>query len=626
MANAPATDKKATEAPQPADAVVKEEKVEDQEGGEQSQTNVQADTDLSNPNNAKLVAAKADGTTPKAVPAGAVESDGSVNFGADCNQPKKEGWSLGGMFKSAVNYVSDGVTSVAKGVYNAAKSVYDSAAGVVNKALENVWDKEFGENEEFKVVTEGDKIKSFTATDDGRTITSDGKTTVLNDKWGNTTTYDGKDAVMKDKDGGSYRVDKATGDAIYEGKDGSKIIQHTDGRKEFFRNGTKIEQPGDGTLKMENFKLQRFISENGVEDRIKGYHEAAVNVISHGNQDRKDVPAAERNKVGVHQFNDATERVLEDGTRIRRERDGSTWISHKLESGDIKMEQGADGKPIFKRKNGEVIDLDRLPPHIKKAFESLSKGTDEAVINGVPQVKLDPNNKLVIGDVAISAPVNGKIDTEVHAIDGSTAKYENLPDGVQTGPGMDGGDRYRYDRTKEKAYVGLDKDGKEVSGFNTHTDTYTTPDFTSNKEGVRLSNGNMIHTDGTITNADGKVMVNSAGYAASSPEYANATGKAIEALSTAGAAIGMAKSDPKSPGAEGAVANAITDLGKAIAAAFKTGNFERLNLLFGMLSEAQGAMVDVKFAQQQESLRQQRDMLTENDIERERFNSQHRVA
>jgi hypothetical protein len=640
--NAPATEEKATEVKKPVvPGADQPDEVEEEEAADQ-QTNVQAETDLSNPNNTKLVATADATAAGRVVPAGSVEGDGSLSFTAESAkvpEPPKEGWSIGGMFRSAkrtiagavdgaVDTVVGAATSVARGAMDIAKSVYDSAAGVVNKALESVWDKEFGEMESFKSVSEGDKLKSITATDDGRTINSDGKITTVSDKWGNVTTWDGNPAgpVMKDKDGGTYRVDQATGDAIYEAKDGTRIVQHKDGSKEFFRNGTNIEQPGDGTLKLETFKLKRFVSEEGVHDSIKGYHETAIDMFSHGNQNRADVPAADRDKVGVHQFNDATERVLPDGTRVRRERDGSTWISHRLETGDIKMEQGPDGKPIFKKRNGEVIDLDRMPPRMRKAFESLSNGTDEAVVDGVPQVKLGPDGKVVIGDVTIAKPENGKINTEVLSVDGKPLLYENLANGVQTGPGMDGGDRYIYDRTKEKAYVEVDKNGNEVSSFNYKTDTYTTPDFTSNSEGIKFANGNMIHSDGSITNADGKVMLNSAGYSTSSPEYALATGKAIDALSSAGSAIGMAKADPKSPGAEGAIANAITDLGKAIAVAFKTGNFERLNLLFGMISEAQGALVDVKVAQHQEALRQQRVMLAENDVERDRFNSQHRVA
>lgn len=619
--------------PQPATEEVEEgEEKAEGEGGQQ--TAAQADSDLSKNAVPKTEVSTAAGVVPN----GGVAENGDLVFNATPKEePKKEGWSFGGMMRGVWKGATDLARGAVDAVASAAKSVYDAAAGVVNKSLESIWDSEFGENETFKSVSnEKGELTEFTATNDGRTIqskkTADGFVTTLSDKWGNTTTFDGTNATMKDKDGGSYRIDAATGDAIYEGSDGKKIIQHKDGTKEFYRNGTKIEQPGDGTLRMENFKLQRFISDKGIEDQVRAYHEKSIPMYSHGNQTAAEVPQAERDKVGIHQFLDGTTRVNEDGSKFRRDRFGNMWLGHKLDSGELKIEQGPDGKPIFKDKEGKVINLADMRPCHRRSFEAMMNGSNEAVINGVPQVRFDRNGGLVIGDATLGKPdANGKITTEIQTGPAPTDKavYTNDKDGVQTGPGMDGGESFVYDRRNaDKPYRELDAQGKEVSAYNPHTDTYTTPEFTSNRDVIEFANGNKIYSDGTISNGDGSVRFSSSGFSSSHPEYISAGGKITETIGNAGSAIGSAKANPNDPGAQGKIEGAITDIGKALAMAIKFGNYERLNQLFGLLAEAQGALVQVHYAQiaeQQKAAVQQQTMLAENDRERQAL-SQHRVA
>lgn len=629
--------------PQPANADVDEdaEKAE----GEGEQTAAQADSDLSTNQ-----VPKADATTQAGVvPAGGVEGDGSLVFAAlpveepKKVEPKKEGWSLGGMLKGAGDFVMGGVRAVgdgAKFVCDAAtglvKKAWDSAAGVVDSALDAVWDQEFGSGDVKSVRNESGEITAFSGTADGRVLSSkkteNGFVTTMEDKWGNTTTFDGKAATLTDKNGGVYRIDEKTGDAIYEGKDGNKIIQHKDGTKEFYRNGARIEQAGDGTLKMQTEHLQRFIRDNGIEDRVKAYHEKLVPMYSHGNQNRADVPAAERDKVGVHQFLDGTERVTEEGHRYRRDRQGNMWFSDKLQSGELKIEQGADGKPVIKRKDGSIIKPEDMRPGMRRAFEALQRGTNEAVVDGVPQVRFDAKGGLIIGDVTLGKPdAQGKITTEVQTGPAPTDKavYTNDKDGVQTGPGMDGGERFIYDRrNKETPYTEVNEKGEVVSSYNPQTDTYKTPEFTSNRDVIEMADGNKIYRDGTISNADGSVRFNSTGYSSSHPEYISAGGKITETIGIAGSAIGSAKANPSDPTALGKIEGAITDIGKALAMAIKFGNYERLNQLFGLLSEAQGALVQVQYAriaEQQRAAIEQQTILTENERERQAL-SQHRVA
>jgi hypothetical protein len=144
-----------------------------------------------------------------------------------------------------------------------------------------------------------------------------------------------------------------------------------------------------------------------------------------------------------------------------------------------------------------------------------------------------------------------------------------------------------------------------------------------------MADGNKIYRDGTISNADGSVRFNSAGYSSSHPEYISAGGKITEVIGTAGSAIGAAKVNPGAPGAQSLVEGAITNITEALARAIKTGNFEKLNQLFGLLSDAQGALVQVQYAQaaerQQTALNQQA-ILVENDRERQALSQQHRVA
>jgi hypothetical protein len=579
-------------------------------------------------------------TTERGVVPTASISETGFTFGAVEPKPEKKEGFFSGLWRGAVDTVTGAAKAVgdgAKYVASLAKSAWDSAAGVIDSALDSVWDKEFGAGEVKSVKNDKGEYTEFTGTADGRTInskkTENGYLTTVSDRWGNTTTFDGNAALMTDKNGGTYRIDAATGDAIFEGKDGQKIIQRKDGTKEFYRNGTKIEQAGDGTLKMENEKLQRFIRDNGIEDRVKAYHEKLIPMYSHGNQNRADVPAAERDKVGVHQFGDGTERVTEDGSRFRRDRFGNMWLSHKLESGELKIEQGADGKPIFKRKDGTEIKLSDMKPCMRRAFEALQNGSNEAVINGVPQVRLDAKGGLVVGDVTLGKPdAQGKITTEVQTGPAPTDKavYTNDKDGVQTGPGMDGGERFIYDRrNKETPYTEVNAKGEVVSSYNPQTDTYKTPEFTSNRDVIEMADGNKIYRDGTISNADGSVRFNSSGYSSSHPEYISAGGKITEVIGTAGSAIGAAKVNPGAPGAQSLVEGAITNITEALARAIKTGNFEKLNQLFGLLSDAQGALVQVQYAQaaerQQTALNQQA-ILVENDRERQALSQQHRVA
>ncbi len=622
----PANDKKVDEATKPAVSTAdtnNEGEDHDGEGAEQKKDKLNVEgVQAAYTQEADRTKVATDGTNAPSCPTANITSD-AITFNPP--EEKKEGGFLG-FVKGVAKGAWDGLTSVCKGIY-------DAAAGVVNSALDGVWKKEFGSDAQAKVEEKDGKVTKLTATDgqgrDSRVIQSDGKVTSVADSRGNTTYYDSTtgQTYMTDKDGGKYTTDAKTGDSTYQAKDGSKIIQHKDGKREFFdKSGNRMEQ-GDHTLTKNFDNLTRQITDKGVIDTVKGYHDGAIKVFNHGDVPASSVPAAERNQPGVHQFGDQTEKVESDGFRTIQGKDGRTRFGHCRDGREWEVKQGADGKPEFWR-NGHKVNISDMPEGMRKRFEAWRNGTREAKVDGVTQVQVNttPDGKpsTTVGDVTITATPTGiKTDVQTGPKPGDKATYTNENDGKQTGPGPDN-TRFVYDtHNKENPYSEVTPEGKTVFTYNAETNRLWTPEFTSTPEGVQLANGNFIHRDGSVSNADGRVVLNSAGYSQTSPEYQSASAQVIMAVNNTNGVIGMAKSDPKGM-SEGAIEGCISDLGKALAQCIKTGNYDRINQIFGAIADAYGALADVRMAKSAEQQKQYTMQNLEDDYERTR--AQNRVA
>lgn len=567
--------------------------------------------------------ATADGTAAPNVPKANITAD-AITFTPP--EEKKEGGFFGFMGRVAKG-AWDGLTGLVKGAY-------DAAAGVVNSALDSVWKKEFGAEAQLKVTEKDGKVTHMTATDGvgrgSRVIDSDGKVTTVQDGRGNTTHYDSTtgQTYATDKDGGKYTTSE-NGDSIYTAKDGSQVIQHKDGKREFRdKSGNRMEQ-GDRTLIQRFDNLDRVITDKAVIDTVKDYHGKAVaKIFNHGNVSPDSVPEAERNQAGVHQYGTQTEKVEEDGFKTVQERDGRRRFGHCRDGKMFDVKEGPDGKPEFYR-NGEKVDFDKLPEWMKRRFRSAREGTNESTVAGVEQVKVattpDGKPSTTIGAVTISAAPGGRIETEVQRGPKPEDKlsYTNEADGTQTGPGQDGRRFIFNTDSKETPYREVDKDGNTVLTYNAETNKLWTPEYTSTPEGVQLANGNFIHNDGSVTNADGRTIMASSGYSSSSPEYQFANAQVVTAVGSTNNIIGQAKANPAGM-SESAIEGCISDLGKALAQCIKTGNYERLNQIFGAIADAYGALAEVKVAKAREQQRQYAIANADDDFGRS--NAANRVA
>ncbi|MCC7527184.1 MAG: hypothetical protein IT342_01605 [Candidatus Melainabacteria bacterium] len=567
--------------------------------------------------------AQADGTAVANVPKADITAD-AITFTPP--EEKKDGGVFGFMGRMAKG-AWDGITGLVKGAYEA-------AAGVVNSVLDNVWKKEFGAEAQLKVTEKDGKVTHMTATDGvgrgSRVIDSDGKVTTMQDGRGNTTHYDsttGKTYVT-DRDGGKISRDEATGVTTYEAKDGSKVIQHKDGRKEFLDKSGRVMEQGDRTLRMQFDKISRVINDKGVIDTVKGYHEGAIKVFRHGNVAPESVPETERNAPGVHQYGTQTEKVEDDGFKTIHGKDGRTRFGHSRDGREWEMRRGEDGRPELWR-DGKKVDFSDLPERMRKRFEALRNGTSETRVDGVTQVHLSTNPEgkpaTTIGDVTLTNTPEG-VKTEVQTGPKPEDKvvYTNRNDGTQTGPGSKDGLESVYNSDdKENPYKEVDAEGNTVLTYDAETNRLWTPEFTSTPEGIQLADGNFIHTDGSVTNSDGQTIMASSGYSSSSPEYQFANAQVVTAVGSTNNIIGQARGNPAGM-SESAIEGCISDLGKALAQCIKTGNYERLNQIFGAIADAYGALAEVKVAKAREQQRQYAIANADDDFER--LNAANRVA
>ncbi len=604
-------------------AVEQSEDVEGQESGTESDENKLAAEGVQGAytENADRTRTATDGSAIPNVPKADITAD-AITFTPP--EKKNEGGFLGFMGRMAKG-AWDGAVGLVKGAY-------DAATGVVNKVLDNVWKEEFGPESEAKVTQVDGKVTHLTAKDgDGRwskVIESDGKVTTMKDGRGNITSYDsttGKTTVT-DKDGGKYTTSE-NGDSIYTAKDGSQIIQRKDGKREFTdKNGNKMEQ-GDHQLVQKFDNLQRVITDRAVIDKVMGYHGKAVEIINHGNVPPESVPEAERNRPGVHQYGSQTEKIEDDGFKTVQDKDGRRRFGHCRDGKMFDVKEGTDGKPEFYR-NGEKVDFDKLPEWMQRRFKAARDGTSEHSVAGVEQVRVattpDGRPSTTVGDVTIAATPGGGISTDVQTGPNPQDKlsYTNEADGKQTGPGQDGR-RFIFDTdNKEAPYSEVDKDGKTVLTYNAAENKLWTPEYTSTPEGVELANGNFIRPDGSVTNSDGRTILAS-GYSSNSPEYQFANNQVVAAVMNTNGILGQAKSNPAGM-SESAIEGCISDLGKALAQCMKTGNYEKVNQIFGAIADAYGALADVRVAKAREQQKQYAMQSADDDFER--LNSANRVA
>lgn len=565
----------------------------------------------------------ADGTATPNCPKANITSD-AITFTPAEEKPKDGGFF--GFMGRVAKGAWDGLTGLVKGAY-------DAAAGVVNNVLDNVWKQEFGSEANAKVIEKDGKVVHLTATDgvgrESKVIDTNGKITTVQDSRGNTTHYDSTTGQIyaTDKDGGKYTTAE-NGDSIYTAKDGSQVIQHKDGTREFKdKSGNRMEQ-GDRTLRQRFDNLDRVITDKAVIDTVKDYHGRAVaKIFNHGNVPPESVPTEVRNQPGVHNFGTQTEKVEDDGFKTVQDRDGRRRFGHCRDGKLFDVKEGADGKPEFYR-NGQKVDFENLPEWMKRRFAAARNGSNESTVAGVEQVKIatSPEGKpsTTIGAVTISASPEGVIKTDVATGPKPEDKvtYTNEADGKQTGPGQDGR-RFVFDTdNKETPYREVDKDGNTVLTYNANTNRLWTPEYTSTPEGVQLANGNFIHRDGTVTNSEGRTILNSHGYSSSSPEYQHANAQVISAVGNTSGIIGQAKANPVGM-SESAIEGCISDLSKALAQCIKTGNYERINQIFGAIADAYGALADVRVAKAKE---QQRQLAMQNGDDLERLNAANRVA
>lgn len=622
----PASDKDVKEAPKPVVAGADQaDEVESEEGGDSTPKDKLNEQGVAATytEGAQRLTGAVDGTQVANVPKAAITED-AITFTPP--EEKKEGGFFGFMGRMAKG-AWDGLTGLVKGAY-------DAAAGVVNATLDSAWKKDFGPEAQAKVTEKDGKVTHLTATDGlgrgSRVIESDGKVTTMQDGRGNTTHFDSTtgQTYVTDRDGGKISKDTATGDTTYEAKDGSKVIQRKDGTKEFLdKSGRRMEQ-GDRQLSMQFDNISRVINDKGVTDTVKGYHDGAIKIFSHGNVSPESIPAAERNAPGVHQFGTQTEKVEDDGFRTIQDRQGRTRFGHCNDRREWEMKRGADGKPEFWR-DGQKVDIEDLPERMRKRFEAMRKGTAETKVDGVTQIQVNttPEGKpaTTVGDVTLTNTPTG-IKTEVQTGPKPEDKlvYTNRDDGKQTGPGSKEGQEFVYDsNNKENPYTEVDAQGKTVLTYNADTNRLWTPEFTSTPEGVQLANGNFIHTDGTVTNSDGRAIMASSGYSSSSPEWQNANNQVVTAVGATQGAISQARANPVGA-SENAIECCIGDLSKALAQCLKTGNYEKINQIFGAIADAYGALAEVKVAKAKEQQRQY--ALQNADDDFERMNAANRVA
>ncbi|MBC7998405.1 MAG: hypothetical protein IAF58_10700, partial [Leptolyngbya sp.] len=542
--------------------------------------------------------------TPAGCPKGKVNSDGSIDFVA-AEKPEEKSW-----FSKAWQDTKD----FASKAVEVTKSAFESASGAIHDTLTSVWQKTFDKDATIKGVTENGKLTSLTATDnESNLITSDGKTTTVKDKWGNTSTYDSatKQVEMTDLKGGKYSHNDATGDTTYIGTDGTKLIRHRDGSEDFIqKDGTKGKLEGD-QLSLERRKMSRLISEkNGIIDRVTTYHEGAVDVFNHGSTPEEQIPQEVRDRTGVHNYLRRTERVLQDGTKIGVDKDctdGTVSIRHRDFTGEVKASVGPDGKPLYKLfKEGETVgkevNFNDLPQWVQKRMRAFNEGRKETIVDGQPQIQVKPPDvegrpSVTVGDITMSAKAAG-IDTRIEAgANGQHFEYKNNKDGTQEGIDLDG-NHFKYDSTnKDMPYQESDKDGNVIMKYNPSTRHLWTPEFESTPEGTRLANGNFISSDGSISNSNGTTIMRLDGSSPADQAIHAQIGSAVGSASAiADGVIAAAKVDPKNCNL-GALEGAIGSLSGALALCVKTGNYSRINEIYGAISKAYSALGEGKAAQ-----------------------------
>lgn len=560
----------------------------------------------------ETVAAVTPAETPNGVPRGKVNSDGSIDFAANKPAADKPWWerawdATGGAAWNATKEFATKAVEVTK-------SAFDSASGVIDDSLTNIWQSSFDKDATIKAVKEGDKITSLTATDNqSNLITSDGKTTTVKDRWGNTSVYDAatKQVEMTDLNGGKYVHNDSTGDTTYTGPDGTKLVRHKDGSEDFIqKDGTKGKLEGD-QLTLERRKMQRMISEkNGIIDKVETYHEGMVEVFNHGRTPENQIPQEVRDRAGVHNYLSRTERVLVDGTKIGVDKDctdGTISIRHRDFKGEVKASLGPDGKPVYTLiKEGETagkqVNYDDLPPWVQRRLRAANEGRKDTLLDGQPQIQLKPADAsgrptVTVGDITMAAKASG-IDTNIEAgPNGEHFNYKNNKDGTQEGTDLDG-NTFKYDSTnKDMPYQETDKSGNVIMKYNPHDRHLWTPEFESTPEGTRLANGNFISSDGTVSNASGHTIMRLDGTSPADQAVNSQIGSAVGSASAiADGVIAAAKVDPKNCNL-GALEGAIGSLSGALALCVKTGNYSRINEIYGAISKAYSALGEGKAAQ-----------------------------